>query len=118
MESPIPGRSRVVEESQEGERRRVRDDRNRRAEEGLPGLGEFTCEVRTGERLPAWARDGLAATYPGIRPDDCRVLVIGEQEPTPAFARHLAWHGGVASVASVVVLAGLWFWRPAGRVRK
>lgn len=92
----------------EGERRRVRDDRDGRTAEGRPGLGEFTCAVRAGDRLPGWARDGLAATYPGLRPDDCWVLVVGETEPTPAYARHLAWHGGISGVAAVVAFAWLW----------
>lgn len=96
----------------EGERRRVRDDRDRRAGEGRPGLGEFTCAVREGDRLPDWARDELATAYPDILPDDCRVLVIGEKEPTPAFARHLAWHGGVSTAVAVVAFAWLWLRRP------
>ena len=96
----------------EGARRRVRDDRDRRAAEGRPGLGEFTCAVRDGDRLPDWARDGLAATYPGLRPDACRVLVVGEKEPTPAYARRLAWHGVISGVAAVAALAGLWLRRP------
>jgi len=95
-------------------RRGVRDDRNRRTEEGQPGLGEFTCAVRKGDSLPEWARNGLAATYPNIRPDDCWVLVVGEKEPTPAFAHHLAWHGGISSIASVAVFAWLWLRRQAG----
>jgi len=98
----------------EGERRRIRDDRNRRSEQGRQGLGEFTCAVRKGDSLPDWARNGLAATYPNIRPDDCWVLVVGEKEPTPAFAHHLAWHGGISSIASVAVFAWLWLRRQAG----
>lgn len=95
----------------EGERRRVRDDRNRRTEEGRPGLDEFTCAVHKADRLPAWARTGLAATYPNIRLDDCWLLVIGEAEPTPAYARRLALYGGVASLSSILIFAWLWLRR-------
>jgi hypothetical protein len=98
----------------EGERRRVRDDRDRRAGGGRPGLGEFICAVRTGDGLPAWARGRLAAAYPNIRPDDCWVLVVGEKEPTPAFASHLAWHGGISVAAAAALFAWLWPRRQAG----
>jgi hypothetical protein len=97
----------------EGERRRVRDERNRRAEEGRPGLEAFTGAVRKGDSLPAWARQGLATTYPNIRADDCWVLVVGEQEPTPAFARRLAWHGGISVAVALVRFAWLWLGRLA-----
>jgi hypothetical protein len=103
----------------EMERRRVRDDRNRRNLLGQPGLSELTGEVRKGGgRLPGWARTGLTANYPGIRPDDCWVVTVGDREPTPAYARRLAWHGGVSTTAGVVT-AGLvvWWFRRRARAR-
>lgn len=98
---------------EEGERRRVRDDRNRRTQEGQPGLSEFTCLVREGDSLPDWARSGLAANYPNIRPDRCWVLVVGENEPTPPLVRRLQWRGGISIAVSLAVLAWVWLRRQA-----
>jgi hypothetical protein len=96
----------------EMERRRVRDDRDQRKLGGRPGLSEFTCEVRKGAgHLPGWARSGLTASYPGIRPDDCWVVTVGEGEPTPAYARRLAWHGVGSLLGAGAMFVVWWVWR-------
>jgi hypothetical protein len=94
----------------EHERRRIRDDRDRRKQAGQPGLSGLTCAVQKGtEKLPPWAREGLWAKYPGIQLANCWVLTVGANEPTPARARTMLWHGLVTLPAGVAL--GWLAWR-------
>jgi hypothetical protein len=78
----------------EMERRRLRDDRNQRERLGQSGMSAFTCEVGNGaERLPAWARDGLKAQFPGIQPGGCWVVTVSGYEPTADRAAQYVRHG-------------------------
>jgi hypothetical protein len=104
----------------EMERRRLRDDWKQRERLGQVGLSAFTCEVGRGAKLlPAWARDGLKAQFPGIQPSGCWVVTVSGYEPTAdraaqylTFAmasarglprRHFCWAGdfGIGSGRAV-----------------
>jgi hypothetical protein len=91
----------------EHDRRRVRDDRNHLQAIGQRGLSPLTIEVAdTADRLPAWARDGLAHQYAGIPLGQCRVATIGREEPTAARAEELQWRGlGLLSIGGVAIFA-------------
>jgi hypothetical protein len=97
----------------EMERRRLRDDWNRRERLGQPGLSAFTCEVGRGDRLPAWARDGLKAEFPGIQPSGCWVVTVSGYEPTAGLAAQYLRHGIGSGLAATVLLLGwgIWCWR-------
>jgi hypothetical protein len=97
----------------EMERRRLRDDWNRRERLGQSGLSAFTCEVGRGERLPAWARDGLKAEFPGIQPDGCWVVTLSGYEPTADRAAQYLRHGVGSGLAATALLLGwgIWLWR-------
>jgi hypothetical protein len=92
-------------------RRHIRDDRNARKEQGQRGLGELTVEVSRADKLPKWAREGLAAEYPGIRLADCWLVATGGYEPTAERAAHLLWHGCIAIPAAAVMILIWWRWR-------
>jgi hypothetical protein len=91
----------------EDDRRHVRDDRNDRQAGGQRGQSPLTVQVAdTADRLPAWARDGLARQYPGIPLGTCRVVTIGRDEPTAARAEELKWRGlGLLSIGGVAIFA-------------
>jgi hypothetical protein len=102
----------------EMERRRLRDDWKRRERLGQSGLSAFTCEVgKGGERLPAWARDGLQAQFPGIQPGHCWVVAFSGYEPTMDRAAQYLRHGIGSSLAAITLLLGwgIWRWRGRGR---
>jgi hypothetical protein len=94
-------------------RRRVRDDWNQRERLGQSGLSAFTCEVGRGDRLPAWARDGLKAEFPGIQPSGCWVVTVSGYEPTAELAAQYLRHGIGSGLAATVLLLGwgIWCWR-------
>jgi hypothetical protein len=95
-------------------RRRLRDDWNQRERLGQPGLSAFTCEVKKGVELPAWAVDGLKAEFPGIQPSGCWVVTLSGYEPTAELAAQYLRHGigsGLAATALFLGCAGIWCWR-------
>jgi hypothetical protein len=103
----------------EMERRRIRDDRTERQQIGRPGLSELTGEVKSGDHLPVWARHGLKTNFPGIPLAKCRVLIVGEYEPTAARATRLLCYGIVSTVAACVLFCSWRIWRRvAPRERK
>jgi hypothetical protein len=98
-------------------RRRVRDDRNQRKRRGQQGLSAFTCEVGRGaERVPAWAREGLQANFPGIQPGGCWVVTVSGYEPTADRAEQFLRHGIGAGLAATALFLGwgIWRWRRQG----
>ena len=98
----------------EMERRRLRDDWKQRERLGQSGLSTFTCEVGRGaERLPAWARDGLKAQFPGIQPSGCWVVTVSGYEPTEDHAAQYLRHGIGSGIATAALLLGwgIWRWR-------
>jgi hypothetical protein len=93
----------------EMERRRIRDDRNERLRLGQAGLSELTGEVQpAAQHLPDWARRRLAQQFPGLPLDACRLVIVGQYEPTAYRASRLLKHGAVALLGASVLLALWW----------
>jgi hypothetical protein len=68
---------------------------------------ELTCQVHTGSgRVADWAKEDLAAKYPGLEFTNLLVLTVGLHEPTMAKAGSLWRHGVVATSTGAVLL--LW----------
>ena len=102
----------------EMERRRIRDDRDEHKRQGRSALSAFTCEVRkAGGSLPPWARQRLAQEYRGLPLDHCWVVIVGEDEPTAAWATELFWHGLASLLGAAAMLLGWSMGRRAGRWR-
>jgi hypothetical protein len=93
------------------ERRRIRDARNEQNQQGQAGLGEVTGAITSGQELPAWARQGFAATYPGMPLARCWVITIGKDEPTDLRAGKLMTHGIMATLASCSMCVVWCVWR-------
>jgi hypothetical protein len=98
------------------ERHRLRDDWNQRERLGQPVLSAFTCEVGRGDRLLAWARDGLKAEFPGIQPSGCWVVTVSGYEPTADLAAQYLRHGIGSGLAATALLLGwgILCWRRRG----
>jgi hypothetical protein len=95
----------------EAERRRIRDARNAAEQQGQRGLGDLVGAVAKADGLPQWARSRLRATYPDIRLDDCWVVTVGADEPTPRRAERLFWVGLGATLAALALACGWWLWQ-------
>jgi len=97
------------------ERRRIRDVRNEQHQLGQAGLGELTGSITSGRDLPAWARQGFAAKYPGIPLAQCWVITVGKDEPTSLRADTLMTHGILATLAGFGMILCWWMWRRIAR---
>ena len=90
----------------------VLDDRERDRLLARPDVGELMVELWTpAGRLDPWAKNFLAATYPGIQLANCRVLSVGLHEPS-ALRIGSAMQEGVALLVVAVGCQIAWqIWR-------